>query len=742
MATDSTNPLGYFFPQLFGRTPAPTSYEALAARRKIAEAMMARQTKMPQNIGQGLTAIGDAIGDRGYYNNVLADEEAAKGYESKATSTPAPPPSSYVPYSPSVGAATPPPQKTSELTTDAAGETAVNTVPPPAPPAPVAAAIPADTTAQAGGDPWTGRSNAIAGIESGGNKNPYALIGAQTSTGDRAIGKYQVMGKNVPEWTQAALGAPMTAEQFRANPDAQEAVFKHRFGQYVNKYGEEGAARAWFGGEKGMRNLAGTDVHGRLTVASYGQDYLKRLGGAGGGAAPGPRDQIAAAMTPPAGPMTPDDTQQEATLNDVVGMQKAPTAGYAFPPTADARTGGDVQSDAAPLGIRPTGGLGGDSPVAASVADTVQARGDAIKGPTPITPEPNPPPAVGQIQTAQVTGGGGGSAVAGPTATDVSRAPQLGGPPQIQPLGDKPVQPQLLPTENARTQHFEAIAADPRLSPTARQQAATQAQAERAQVNSFNAQKIQEYNFYLQRWLDAKGKREDPATQLDVYQKQMQLTPDQINDLTPQEKAVLGDLPPGVRVYKDALGKLQKIVGPQSVTVDQRGESEEAKVSGQLAAKRADATIQAGEAADETKFNIARARAMLDQIKTGAFQDGKTSIAAIGRGLGVSDDFLVGIGLDPKGIGTKQAFQAVVNELAMGKIGAGGMPSNNFSEGDRKFLEKTVISLGDDDEANRIKLAAADLVADRKREKATAWGDWQDDPEQQRRLRRIRAQME
>jgi hypothetical protein len=286
-----------------------------------------------------------------------------------------------------------------------------------------------------------------------------------------------------------------------------------------------------------------------------------------------------------------------------------------------------------------------------------------------------------------------------------------------------------MPTENERTQHFESIAADPRLSPQARQQASTLAATERAQINAFNAQKIQEYNLYLQRWLDAKGKREDPSTQLDVYKKQMELTPDQINDLTPQEKAVLGDLPPGVRVYKDALGHLQKIVGPQSVTVDQRGENEEAKVSGQLAAKRADATIQAGEAADETKFNIARARAMLDQIKTGAFQDGKTSIAAIGRGLGVSDDFLIGIGLDPKGIGTKQAFQAVVNELAMGKIGAGGMPSNNFSEGDRKFLEKTVISLGDDDEANRIKLAAADLVADRKREKATAWGDWQDNPE-------------
>ena len=96
-----------------------------------------------------------------------------------------------------------------------------------------------------GADPWKARSAGIAGIESGGAKDPYSLVGARTRTGDRAIGKYQIMGANVPQWTAAALGQPMTPEQFRASPDAQEATFRHRFGQYVDKYGEEGAARAW-----------------------------------------------------------------------------------------------------------------------------------------------------------------------------------------------------------------------------------------------------------------------------------------------------------------------------------------------------------------------------------------------------------------------------------------------------------------------------------------------------------------
>src|SRR5688500_8767678 len=47
------------------------------------------------------------------------------------------------------------------------------------------------------------RRQAIAGIESGGR---YNAIGPRTKNGDRAYGKYQVMGNNVPVWTKAALG--------------------------------------------------------------------------------------------------------------------------------------------------------------------------------------------------------------------------------------------------------------------------------------------------------------------------------------------------------------------------------------------------------------------------------------------------------------------------------------------------------------------------------------------------------
>ena len=94
---DSSNPLRVFLRQGVRLGPQSQSYEALAARRKIAEAMMARQTRAPKNVGEGLSAIGEAIGDRGYYNNVLADDAAAKSYETGKVNAPPPAPSNYSP---------------------------------------------------------------------------------------------------------------------------------------------------------------------------------------------------------------------------------------------------------------------------------------------------------------------------------------------------------------------------------------------------------------------------------------------------------------------------------------------------------------------------------------------------------------------------------------------------------------------------------------------------------------------
>jgi len=116
--------------------------------------------------------------------------------------------------------------------------------------------------------------SAISSVESGGN---YKAIGPATRTGDRALGKYQVMSANVGPWSEEVLGRRVTPQEFISSPEIQDKIFNGKFGQYAEKYGPEGAARAWFAGEGGMNDPNRRDVLG-TTVASYGAKFNKALG--------------------------------------------------------------------------------------------------------------------------------------------------------------------------------------------------------------------------------------------------------------------------------------------------------------------------------------------------------------------------------------------------------------------------------------------------------------------------------
>jgi hypothetical protein len=133
----------------------------------------------------------------------------------------------------------------------------------------------------AGGAPTALGANAtaISGIESAGQpNNGYGAVGPIANPqGDRAYGKFQVMGANVGPWTQEVLGKAMTPQEFLQSPEAQNAVFEAKFGQYVTKYGSpQAASRAWFAGEGGMNNPNARDVNG-MTTARYEQQFNRNL---------------------------------------------------------------------------------------------------------------------------------------------------------------------------------------------------------------------------------------------------------------------------------------------------------------------------------------------------------------------------------------------------------------------------------------------------------------------------------
>lgn len=172
-------------------------------------------------------------------------------------------------------------------------------------------------------------AGAIAKVESGGDYNALGPI-TNPQTGNRALGKYQVMASNVAPWTQEVLGKALTPQEFLANPQAQDAVFQAKFGSYVQKYGPDGAARAWFAGEGGMNDPNRKDQIG-TSVSDYSRRFNSALGPQGGAmsfagqpqAAPqqAPTDISAQARMPQ--PQTPQTIQQSGVPPETVARLQA-----------------------------------------------------------------------------------------------------------------------------------------------------------------------------------------------------------------------------------------------------------------------------------------------------------------------------------------------------------------------------------------------------------------------------------
>jgi len=281
--------------------------EELQRRRAIAVALASKaQRPFPKTIGEGLTSLGEAYGD------VMSDRrltEAERAMEARrqgqlagvpAETSPAVAPVIRPPGSNPAAGAVAAPRPVAAIPAVEPGSdprariaAIANPNDPALRPAGVASPDPtlagateppqtslasSAATPEGGGDDpvWAARQGAIGGIESRGQPDPYQAVGAPTKYG-RGLGRYQVVEANIAPWTQAALGQALTPQQYLASPQAQDAVFKHRFGQYVDQFGEEGAARAWFGGPGNVNKGDLTDVHKRLSIADYGKSYMAGL---------------------------------------------------------------------------------------------------------------------------------------------------------------------------------------------------------------------------------------------------------------------------------------------------------------------------------------------------------------------------------------------------------------------------------------------------------------------------------
>lgn len=148
----------------------------------------------------------------------------------------------------------------------------------------------------------------IQSIESGGN---YGAVGPRHEKMGRALGAYQIMEANIGPWSREALGREVSADEFLRDPSIQDAIFDHKFGGYVRRFGLEGAAQAWFAGPGGVGQTDRKDVLG-TDVGSYGRRFMAAITGSsahGGGRAPAP-----AQAEPPSLPTLPLALRRDGTI--------------------------------------------------------------------------------------------------------------------------------------------------------------------------------------------------------------------------------------------------------------------------------------------------------------------------------------------------------------------------------------------------------------------------------------------
>lgn len=190
-------------------------------------------------------------------------------------------------------------------------------------------------------------------------------------------------------------------------------------------------------------------------------------------------------------------------------------------------------------------------------------------------------------------------------------------------------------------------------------------------------------------------------------------TPDKIKTLQ-QLKAASG--------YQGSILDLEKeLKAAGAINIDQRAESGEAKAAGEAAGKRRADMFAAAGSAGKTLTNLSRMEGLLNQVSQGKLAPARMNVSAWAKAMGLNDQVAESIGLDPKGAGSAQALQSLINESVVGKIGPGGFPANNFSDADRAFITDIFAKLGNEPRANKIIIEGARRIARLDIERAKAF---------------------
>ncbi|MDW9908867.1 hypothetical protein GOB14_11815 [Sinorhizobium meliloti] len=398
--------------------------------------------------------------------------------------------------------------------------------------------------------------DAIASIESKGSGD-YKAVGPTHSKMGRALGRYQIMEANIGPWSREVLGREVTPDEFMANPQLQDAIFDGKFQGYVQQFGPEGAAQAWFAGPGGVGKTNRKDSLG-TDVGTYGRKFMSALGPEGQPQQVASADPSAAfgAVLADESQYSPEDRARLAALRG-----PAPSSVPYSGPGARIDTPMAVYDDKGfrmePAGQQPHQSLS-DEVAAFEQTPEYRAQFPGMNAQQPQ--QAIPAQFQGSQQLANAQGGIMPALMGGAPASPEQVA-------QAQAMGQQQPQPQQQAPQGPDQMSLLQALSNPWLSQeqkgvlqTLYQQQAQQAEAQREQ------------QIWLQRQqYEAEQKRSDPSYQLGLEKTRQEVenlkTPE-YQTLTPQERKALGIADTDTRVYQRSRGGKIDAVGGAGQTIN------------------------------------------------------------------------------------------------------------------------------------------------------------------------------
>ena len=191
--------------------------------------------------------------------------------------------------------------------------------------------------------------------------------------------------------------------------------------------------------------------------------------------------------------------------------------------------------------------------------------------------------------------------------------------------------------------------------------------------------------------------------------------------MTPDQRRQYA-VPTNVPAQISNRGQIRLPGTPQTnVSIDQRGETEEAKTFGREMGTQAAAVFTDADKSRNRLGRLEQFEALANGFETGRLSPAQRTVAAWAGALGISPERMRSLGLNPAAAINGDAMASIANEITLSFIGSDGIPANNFSDTDRKFISEIGPQLSTNPIANRIIMQGLRAAAERSLMKEELW---------------------